>query len=254
MQYNLRLLDSLIKRVTVTPAIHTLTLTNPDFKKKIEPMIDALTGFMKFISRDDTINKMFCYSSILYEKGPSIADKLKTVTSKLFADIVEETKDIDLSQFLDPVISNVAPLKRELKIMFSISMLKSLVAFQPGIHIALCTVESILPSLNERSESIKTFRDVYKANRNEAKLNKILGLLQDIVLHHGNDTIDANTCPTTGELITSATGIMSGGYREKKRGRQSTRKKHAKGTSKKRATWKKRTTWEKRETRKRSNK
>ena len=117
MQDNIRLLNSLVNELTNTPAI---TLTNPDFKQKIQPMIDALTGLMKFISRDDTINKIFCYRSILDDTTISIADKLKIVAGKLFADIVEKTKDYDLSKFLDPVISNVSPLKRELKIMLSI--------------------------------------------------------------------------------------------------------------------------------------
>ena len=320
MQYNIRLLNSLVNKLTNTPAIHTLTLTNPDFKQKIKPMIDALTGLMKFISRDDTINKIFCYRSILDDTTISIADKLKIVAGKLFADIVEQTKDYDLSEFLDPVISNVSPLKRELKIMFSIliedtdfvplpnefkrllkimnhfvtlligtvsetsssglfslstfnplelgeeallkmvytvaspiiknnpegivliSTLKSLVAFQRGIHTALCVIESMLPSLN--AESIKTFKDAYDSNMNKAKLNQVLGLLQEIVLHHGNDKIDPITCPTAGEMITSASASASvsisangGGYREKKRKRKSTRKKHAKqprkGTRKK---------------------
>lgn len=324
MQYNIRLLNSLVNKLTNTPAIHTLTLTNPDFKQKIKPMIDALTGLMKFISRDDTINKIFCYRSILDDTTISIADKLKIVAGKLFADIVEQTKDYDLSEFLDPVISNVSPLKRELKIMFSIliedtdfvplpnefkrllkimnhfvtlligtvsetsssgffslstfnplelgeevllkmvytvaspiikknpegivliSTLKSLVAFQRGIHTALCTIESMLPSLN--AESIKTFKDAYDSNMNKAKLNQILGLLQEIALHHGNDKIDPITCPTAEEMITTASASVSipaivsipangGGYREKKRKRKSTRKKRAKqprkGTRKK---------------------
>lgn len=318
---NLEKISELVEGVTDTPAI---TLTNPDFKQKIQPMIDALTGLMKFISRDDTINKIFCYRSILDDTTISIADKLKIVAGKLFADIVEKTKDYDLSKFLDPVISNVSPLKRELKIMFSIlikdtdfvplpnefkrllkimnhfvtlligtvsetssgffslstfnplelagnalelgeeallkmvytvaspiiknnpegivliSTLKSLVAFQRGIHTALCVIESMLPSLN--AESIKTFKDAYDSNMNKAKLNQILGLLQEIALHHGNDKIDPITCPTAGEMITTASASVSitangGGYREKKRKRKSTRKKHAKqprkGTRKK---------------------
>ena len=292
MQDNIRLLNSLVNELTNTPAI---TLTNPDFKQKIQPMIDALTGLMKFISRDDTINKIFCYRSILDDTTISIADKLKIVAGKLFADIVEKTKDYDLSKFLDPVISNVSPLKRELKIMFSIlikdtdfvplpnefkrllkimnhfvkllldqklltgqdseissfslssfnplelagnalelgeeallkmvytvaspiiknnpegivliSTLKSLVAFQRGIHTALCVIESMLPSLN--AESIKTFKDAYDSNMNKAKLNQILGLLQEIALHHGNDKIDPITCPTAGEMITSASASAS---------------------------------------------
>ena len=331
VQHKLELLSSLVARVIDTPAINTLTLTNPDFKKKIKPMIDALTRFITFIKRDDTINNMFCYRSILYENDIDIANKLNRLASKLFADIVEQTKDIDLSEFIDPVISNVEPYKRELKIMFSIiiedsdfvplpnefkrllkiinhfvelltgnvsktsntslfsfvqdpliiletPLLKSLylvaknnpegkllispaivitkaLSVEPipaNIRIALCAIESMLPSLN--AGSIKTFKDAYDSNMNKAKLNQILGLLQEIALHHGNDKIDPITCPTAGEMIMNATGIIGGGYREKKRGRQSTRKKHAKGTSKKRATWKKRKTWEKRETRKRSNK
>jgi hypothetical protein len=118
------------------------------------------------------------------------------------------------------------------------TMLQSLVAFQPGIHIALCTIESMLPSLNE--ESMKTFKGAYDSNMNKAKLNRVLGLLQEIVLHHGNDNIDPTTCPTAGELITTVSASIpasGGGYREKKIKRKSTRKKHAKqpikGTKKK---------------------